>query len=77
MSPETPAGIPMNPLHYQVALNEANVQIQLISSRAQALAVELYDARMQIDLLRNDLENEKVKNAGPQASNEKANSKEE
>lgn len=34
-----------NPAHFQVALNEANVQLQLLSSRAQQLAVELHEER--------------------------------
>lgn len=44
-----------NPIHFQVALNEANVQIQLLSSRAQQLAVELFDARQTIAALEQQL----------------------
>lgn len=44
-----------NHIHFQVALNEANVQIQLLSSRAQQLAVELFDARQTIAALEQQL----------------------
>lgn len=44
-----------NPVHFQVALNEANVQIQLLSSRAQQLAVELFDARQMVAALEQQL----------------------
>ena len=41
-----------NPLHLQVALNEALAHIQLLSSRAQQLAVELFEANQLIALLK-------------------------
>lgn len=44
-----------NPIHFQVALNEANVQIQLLSSRAQQLAVELFDERQKVVALEQQL----------------------
>jgi len=36
---------PLNPVHMQVALQEAQVLIQLQLSRAQQLAIELHEAR--------------------------------
>lgn len=47
---QQPTAVPMNPVHYQVALNEATVQLQLLSSRAQMLAVELHEAKATIEL---------------------------
>jgi hypothetical protein len=46
---------PQNPIHFQVALNETNAQIQLLSSRAQQLAVELYEARQLVTALEQQL----------------------
>ncbi|UUV44830.1 hypothetical protein RCRUDOLPH_63 [Rhodobacter phage RcRudolph] len=62
-APQAPTAVPMNPLHYQVALNEATVQLQLLSSRAQMLAVELHEARSTNQLLQAriaDLESQNV-----------------
>lgn len=53
-----------NPVHFQVALNEAYLQLQLLSSRAQQLAVELHEARGMNALLAQQLAEEQSKNVG-------------
>lgn len=55
---------PMNPLHYQIALNEANTQLQLLSSRAQMLAIQLHEANQNNALLQQALAEEQSKNVG-------------
>lgn len=63
-SPAVPTAVPMNPLHYQVALNEATLQLQLLSSRAQMLAVELHEARNLNGIIAAQLADEQAKNVG-------------
>ena len=53
-----------NPVHFQIALNEAYLQLQLLSSRAQQLAVELHDARTMNMVLSAQLAEEQSKNVG-------------
>lgn len=53
-----------NPMHFQVALNEAYLQLQLLSSRAQQLAVELHEARSTNTMLAERLAEEQSKNVG-------------
>ena len=53
-----------NPVHFQVALNEAYLQLQLLSSRAQQLAVELHEARSMNAMLAQQLAEEQSKNVG-------------
>jgi hypothetical protein len=53
-----------NPAHFQVALNEANVQLQLLSSRAQQLAVELHEERQLRAALKQELAELRSKSNG-------------
>lgn len=46
---------PLNPVHMQVALQEAQVLIQLQLSRAQQLAIELHEARQMNTVLSQQL----------------------
>lgn len=52
---------PANPMPLQVALQETQVQMQLLSSRAQQLAVELFDARQLNQALAEQLAEEQSK----------------
>lgn len=63
-APQSPATAPMNPLHYQVALNEATLQLQLLSSRAQQLAVELHEARSTNQMLQGKVMELESQNVG-------------
>jgi hypothetical protein len=55
---------PLNPVHMQVALQEAQVLIQLQLSRAQQLAIELHEARQTIAVLSQQLAEEQSKSNG-------------
>lgn len=63
-APMTPTAVPMNPAHYQVALNEATLQLQLLSSRAQMLAVELHEARNTVTMQQATIEDLTSQNVG-------------
>jgi hypothetical protein len=49
-----------NPVHMQVALQEANTQMQIMLQRAQQLAIELYEERQLTAALRQALEAKSV-----------------
>lgn len=49
-----------NPVHMQVALQEANTQMQIMLQRAQQLAIELYEERQVTAALRQALEAKSV-----------------
>lgn len=49
-----------NPVHMQVALQEANMQMQIMLQRAQQLAIELYEERQITAALRQALEAKSV-----------------
>lgn len=49
-----------NPVHMQVALQEANTQMQIMLQRAQQLAIELYEERQITAALRQALEAKSV-----------------
>ena len=49
-----------NPMHMQVALQEANTQMQIMLQRAQQLAIELYEERQITAALRQALEAKSV-----------------
>jgi hypothetical protein len=49
-----------NLMHMQVALQEANTQMQIMLQRAQQLAIELYEERQLVAALRQALEAKSV-----------------
>ena len=59
-----PTAVPMSPMHYQVALNEATLQLQLLSSRAQMLAVELHESRGTVELQKATIADLQSQNVG-------------
>lgn len=58
-----------NPLHVQIALQETEVQVKMMSSRAQQLAIELFEARQLNAMAMAELEAERKKNAELEAKN--------
>ena len=58
---------PLNPVHMQVALQEAQVLIQLQLSRAQQLAIELHEARQMNAVLSQQLAEAQSQSNGPES----------
>lgn len=58
------AQAPMNPLHLKAALSEAEVHVQLLSSRAQRLAADLAESQATCAALQQALEAERAKSDG-------------
>lgn len=61
-----------NPIHAQVALQEANTMIQVMLQRAQQLAIELFESKQLNVALQQALEAEKSKSVGTDSKPEKA-----